>query len=78
MNEELAGHQISQMGVLEELIVSAAGIERLIMMSGVEEIVNLPRQSILGGSRKLVVGRSGEARINNICGHNFSAQVVTE
>ena len=78
MNEELAGHQVSQMGVLDELIVSAAGTERLIMVSGLQETVNLPHQSVLGGSGKLVVGRSGEARINNICGYNFSAQVVTE
>ena len=78
MNEELAGHYISQMGVLKELIVSATRIERLIMMSGFEEIVNLRHQSILGGSRKLVVGRSRKARVNNVRGHNFSAHVLTE
>ena len=41
MKEELAGHQVSQIDILEELIVRAVGIEHLIMMSGVEEIVKL-------------------------------------
>jgi hypothetical protein len=41
MNEEMVGDQVSQMHVRDELIVSAVGIEHLIMMSGLQEIVKL-------------------------------------
>ena len=55
MKVELIGHQVRQMDVVEELIVSAASIGGLIVMSGFEDAQKL-LQSNVRGIRRLVVG----------------------